>query len=123
MFTTLGLDFLNHFGLLVDARRGMLVLPDENPVKLPYIFGDSLSSEAVAGMLSEIDFPFPPVCTNSKVTPVQDPKELLDRYSDVFALENLKKLVRHQTKHFINTWGPPTCQRVRRLSPEKLEIL
>ena len=40
-FATLGLDFLNYFGLLVDARRGRLVLPDENPVKPPYIFGDS----------------------------------------------------------------------------------
>ena len=41
LFATLGLDFLSHFGLLVDARRGRLVLPDENPVKLPYVFGDS----------------------------------------------------------------------------------
>ena len=33
LFAILGLDFLTHFGLLVDARRGRLVLPDENPVK------------------------------------------------------------------------------------------
>ena len=35
LFATLGLDFLTHFGLLVDARRGRLVLPEENPVKPP----------------------------------------------------------------------------------------
>ena len=122
MFATLGLDFLGHFGLLVDAR-GRVVLPDENPVKPPYIFGDSRSSEAVAGTPSEIDCPSPPACIDSEVTPVQDPKELFDRYSDVFDLENFKKPVRHMTKHFINTRGSSTCQRVRRLSPEKLESL
>ena len=123
LFATLGLDFLTHFGLLVDARRGRLVLPDENPVKPPYIFGDTRSSEAVAGTSPEIDCPSPPVCIDSEVTPIQDPKELFDRYSEVFDLENFKKPARHKTKHFINTRGPPTCQRVRRLSPEKLEIL
>ena len=43
LFATLGLDFLNHFGVFVDARRGRFVLPDENPVKPPYVFGDSLA--------------------------------------------------------------------------------
>ena len=123
LFATLGLDFLTHFGLLVDARRGRLVLPDENPVKPPYVFGDTRSSEAVAGPPPEIDCPSPPVCIDSEVTPIQDPKELFDRYSEVFDLESFKKPARHKTKHFINTRGPPTCQRVRRLSPEKLEIL
>ena len=40
LFATLGLDFLNRFGLLVDARPGRLVLPNENPVKSPYVFGN-----------------------------------------------------------------------------------
>ena len=123
LFATLELDFLSHFGHLVDARRGRLVLPNENPVKPPYVFGDSRSSEAVAGTSPEIDCPSPPVCIDSEVTLVQDPKELFDRYSDVFDLENFKNPVRHKTKHFIDTRGPSTCQRVRRLSPEKLEIL
>ena len=48
---------------------------------------------------------------------------MFDRYSDVFDLENFKKPNRHKTKLFINTRGPPTCQRVRCLSQEKLEIL
>ena len=48
---------------------------------------------------------------------------MFDRYSDVFDLGNFKKLARHKTKRFINTQGPFTCQRPRRLSPEKLEIL
>ena len=123
LFATLGLDFLTHFGLLVDARRGRLVLPDENPVKPPYVFGDTRSSEAVAGMPPEIDCPSPPVCIDSEVTSIQDPKELFDRYSDVFDLENFEKPARHKTKHFINTREPSTCQRVRRLSPKKVEIL
>ena len=32
LFATLRLDFLTHFGLLVDARRGRLALPDKSPV-------------------------------------------------------------------------------------------
>ena len=56
-------------------------------------------------------------------TPVQDPKELFDRYCDVFDLENFRNPVRHKTKHFIDIRGPSTCQRVRRLSPVELEIL
>ena len=88
LFATLGLNFLNHFGLLVDVRRGRLVLLDENFVEPSYIFGDSRSSEAVAGTSPEIDCPSPPVCIDSEVTPVEDPKELFDRYSDVFDSEN-----------------------------------
>ena len=91
------------------------MLPHENPVKPPCVFGDLRSSVPVAGT--------PPVCIDSEVRPVQDPKELFDRYTDVFDLENFKKPARYKIKHFINTRGPPTCQRVRCLSPEKLEIL
>ena len=117
------MDFLSHFGLLVDARRGRLVLLDENSVKPPYVFGDSRSSKAVADTPPEIDCPLPLVCIDSEVTPIQDSKELFHRYSDVFDLENFEKPARHQTKHFINTREPPTFQRVRHLSLEKLEIL
>ena len=116
---TFGLDCRNHFGLLVDARRGRLVLPDENPVKPRYVFGDTRSSEAVAGMPPEIDCPSPPVRIDSEVTPIQDPKELCDRYFDVFDSENFKKPVRHQTKHLIYTRGPlpvKECDACRRRS-------
>ena len=74
LFATLGLDFLSHFSLLVDARRGRLVLPDENPVKPHYVFGDSRSSKAVFVTAPEIDCPSPPVCIDSEVTRVQDPR-------------------------------------------------
>ena len=84
---------------------------------------DTRSSEVVAGTSPEIDCPSPPVCIDSEVTSVQDPKELFDQYSDVFDLEDFKKQAWHKTKHFINTQGPPTCQRVPRLSPKKLKIL
>ena len=70
LFATLELDFLSHFGLLVDARQGRLVLPDENPVKPLNVFGDSRSSEVVAGTPLEIDCPSPRVCIDSEVKPV-----------------------------------------------------
>ena len=98
------------------------MLPEENPVKPRYVFGDTRSSEAVAGTPPEIDCPSPPVCIDNEVTPIQDPKELFDRYFEVFDLANFKKPARHKTKHFINTRGPPTCQRVRRLSPELQDL-
>ena len=111
LFAILGLDFLSHFGLLIDPRRGRLVQTDENPVKPPYVFGDSRASEDFAGTLPETDCPSPPFCIDSDVTLVQDPKELFDRYPDVFDLENCKKPARHKIKHFINTRGSPTCQK------------
>ena len=77
LFATLGLGFLKHFGLLVAARRGRLVLPVKNPVKPPYVFGDSRSSEAVAGTSTEIDCPSQPVCIDSEVTPVPGPQEVV----------------------------------------------
>ena len=70
LFAILGKDFLSHFGLLVDAHRGKLVLLDENSVKPPYVFGDSRSSKAVAGTPPEIDCPLPLVCIDSEVTPI-----------------------------------------------------
>ena len=69
LFATFGLDFLTHFGLLVDARRGRLKLRDENPVKPPYVFGDTGANEAVAGTHAEIACPSSSVCIDSEATP------------------------------------------------------
>ena len=44
-------------------------------------------------------------------------------YSDLFDVDNFKKLIKHRTKHHISTSGPPCVAKVRKLSPEKLEIL
>ena len=46
----------------------------QNPVELPYIFGDSRFSEAVPGTPLEIDCSSPPVCSASEATPVWDAK-------------------------------------------------
>ena len=57
------------------------MLPDENPVKPPYIFGDTRSNEVITGTSPEINCPSLHVCIDSEVTPAQVPKELFDRYS------------------------------------------
>ena len=44
-------------------------------------------------------------------------------YSDLFDVDNLKKPTKHKTQHHIRTSGPPCVAKVRKLSPEKLEIL
>ena len=53
--------------------------------------------------------------------------DLVDRlctfYSDMFDVDNFKKPTKHRTQHHIRTFGPPCVAKVRKLSPEKLEIL
>ena len=44
-------------------------------------------------------------------------------YSDLFDVDNFKKPTKHKTQHHIRTSGPPCVAKVRKLSPEKLEIL
>ena len=44
-------------------------------------------------------------------------------YSDLFDVDNFKKPTKHRTQHHIRTSGPPCVAKVRKLSPEKLEIL
>ena len=44
-------------------------------------------------------------------------------YSDLFDVDNFKKPTKHKTQHYIRTSGPPCVAKVRKLSPEKLEML
>ena len=58
-----------------------------------------------------------------EINPDRSLERLLHRNSELFDLECFKQLPRHHTKHHIRTKGPPVCGQVRKLSPEKLEIL
>ena len=44
-------------------------------------------------------------------------------YPDLFDVDNFKKPTKHRTQHHIRTSSPPCVAKVRKLSPEKLEIL
>ena len=46
-----------------------------------------------------------------------------EAYPEVFNSDNYRAPVKHETHHFIPTYGPPICGQVRRLSPEKTECL
>ena len=41
----------------------------------------------------------------------------------MFDVDNFKKPTKHRTQHHIRTSGPPCVDKIRKLSPEKLEIL
>ena len=47
----------------------------------------------------------------------------MQSYPDVFDTDNYKAPVNHNSKHYIPTYGPPVCGRIRRLTLEKLECL
>ena len=109
----LGRDFLELFDLLLDTCQHKLV-PREN---IPGEESTALPREGP---------------TNPEVAPKGDCplakqalslQELFVLYPSLFDVENFSRPVRHQTKHHIRTKGPPVAQKVRRLSPEKREIL
>ena len=107
------MDFFELFDLLLDTCQHKLV-PREN-----------IPGEESAALPREGH-------TNPEVTPKGDCpqakqasslQELFDLYPSLFDVENFNWPVRHQTKHHIRTKGPPVAQKIRRLSPEKREIL
>ena len=144
----LGLDFLTHFGFVLDLANKTLHLPCHNKVdakltrprcgsaiKEPDVsiaeaverVDNSFSSEDEASqrdvVLDHMSCPELPanLVENS---PVNDCSfDSIDRlctfYSDLFDVDNFKK----PTQHHIRTSGPPCVAKVRKLCPEKLEIL
>ena len=45
------------------------------------------------------------------------------KFPEVFSVSNLRLPPKHDIVHYIETTGPPSKQRPRRLSPEKLAVL
>ena len=148
----LGLEFLTHFGFVLDLANKTLHLPCHDKVdakltrprcgstiKEPDVsiveavehVDNSFSSEDEAlhkdAVLDHKSCPELPanVVENSLVG--VGSFDLVDRlctfYSDLFEVDNFKKPTKHKTQHHIRTSGPPCVAKVRKLSPEKLEIL
>ena len=67
--------------------------------------------------IAELHRPIPTAQTVSSL------ENLFSQYPSVFEVDNFHRPTRHQTLHHIRTVGPPVCSKVRRLSPEKLDVL
>lgn len=103
----LGADFLAHYDLLTDCRRGRLVQQHSGLV----VRGD----RARCGQHSvrAIDTPAP-------TSPLA---RVLSEFPDLTRPSGLPREVKHDTVHYIRTTeGPPVACRPRRLAPAKLAI-
>ena len=103
----LGADFLHHFGLVVDVRQHTLA--------------DSTTHLHVNGLTSNQPSP------SSGITrPLQDESNpylaLLSEFPGVTQACAAERPIKHNVYHYINTTGPPTSSRTRRLAPERLRI-
>ena len=128
----IGIDFLSHFDIKIDPRRGRLIFPEHIP-----------QSENIKSFcwFHRRFGPYAQKCrdpcsflSNSKLKPrlcnVEPPVYNLGDYQfleaefpEVFSVSNLRLLPKHDIVHYIETTGPPIKQRPRRLSPEKLAVL
>lgn len=98
----LGVDFLEHFHLLVDIKNRKLIDPTTNsgnrgvvmPTRVP-----SVKTVVGSSVFNDLILEFPEI-TQPRV-------------------DNVK--VKHDTVHYIKTFGPPVAAKVRRLSPAKFK--
>ena len=104
----LGLDFLNHFGFLVDTRNKRLLTTDSMTSEIRH----KLKIECAAISKNEKKHNIGP-----------EFNFLLSEFPEVFELSNYHKTPKHDTVHHIITSGPPVHSRMRRLSPERMLIL
>ena len=104
----IGIDFLHHYGLLIDIRNNQLI--------------DPLSNVRSTGW-SEI-LPSSGISTIAPNSIPNSFQSLLRKYPDILLPSNLAHLpqINHSAQHFIITEGPPVTARPRRLPPDRLKI-
>ena len=111
----IGLVFLEHFQISLNPNKRLMILPEmHEKTSTPSTTSTKLTEyEAIA----ELHRPIPTAQTVSSL------ENLFSQYPSVFEVDNFHRPTRHQTLHHIRTVGPPVCSKVRRLSPEKLDVL
>ena len=115
-FPILGMDFLKHYGVIINTTNGTL-----NCVAEMAHSGSSNGADAPAVENNANEFLN--AVFGQEIEPDWSLETLLHRNSELFDWECFKQPHRHHTKHHIRTKSPPVCGQVRKLSPEKLEIL
>ena len=98
----IGLDFLEHFGLLVDPKRRRLIDPKRDII--------------ISGIIATFDAISPVV-----VHQVDEYHGLLHRYPQLHRRQDDLPSATTTTAHVIQTRGPPVHARPRRLAPDKLK--
>jgi hypothetical protein len=100
----IGVDFLSHFGLLVDCRNNHLL--------------DGVTSLSTPGHIA------PPSVPSVKVIGADAlPDSLLEEFPALTRPTGTHREVRHNTAHHIRTTpGPPVACRPRRLAPDRLAV-
>lgn len=97
----IGADFLAHHDLLIDLKRRQLI--------------DNTTHLQMAGIL--IDNPVSDIRAFSRETPLAD---ILSEFPAITTTSPPGPTCKTSVMHFIDTTGPPTSARPRRLPPEKL---
>ncbi|PIK40292.1 transposon Ty3-G gap-Pol polyprotein [Apostichopus japonicus] len=101
----LGVDFLHHFGLLVDLRRYKLV--------------DSTTNISISGSVANVSPVSPSLSSVGASAPYH---AILARFPNISKPCFLERSVKHGITHHIETKGAPTVARPRRLAPDRLKI-
>jgi len=129
-FPILGMDFLTHFNLTIEPRNQVLQCAEfQMPIPEIDVANKRQTDRPILLQTKNDHGPqkkdntFPKVKINEVSTSALTLQEILKKYANVFDIKNFNQPPRHQTKHYIRTRGPPVCGRVRKLSPEKLDIL
>ena len=102
----LGIDFLTHFGLLVDVKRHKLIDATTNLTVNGFTAGSSISSLSITTVRS----------TGTRFD------ALLRRHPSITKPVYTATSVKHSVTHHIETRGPPAAARPRRLAPDRLDI-
>lgn len=101
----LGVDFLKHYGLIIDLRNRCLI--------------DQSTKNRSTGEIRQIDkcvHNISTIPTNHEFT------DLLREFSDLSRPKKVRDPIRHDVKHTITTEGPPVSSKFRRLDPERLKV-
>lgn len=99
----IGLDFLSHFGLLVDVRNKCLV--------------DTITKLTINGQISNKSYVSIRTINDVPITY----HELLVKYIEITRPSGTSLPIKHNTRHFIETTpGPPVASKPRRLVQDKL---
>ena len=124
----IGIDFLSHFGLLVDAKLGAvrdrMAKPTQQGARAPpnrSADGGGLFAEARAESLHASIGAGPGSPPGGSA--IASLQELLKQFDHLFDLSNFGRPAQHETRHYIPTKGPPVQSKCLRLSPEKLVVL
>ena len=101
----LEVDYLQHFGLLVDLRNTHL--------------SDGLTQLKVQGIVCSMSLPSPSLLPSQPQTEFH---AILSEFPELVQPYCHEQAVRHDMTHHIVTTGPPIKSQTRRLSPERLNI-